>query len=146
MKKFEFNWSKFTEENYKKLIKEYVEIPYSLDCFGHVYVGDICIELIVDTYLNNENMLRDGLMFNFYVAHEDTGYGYKNEYGYDHMYENDGMPYDFADGDMMDIPYGVSYEKFKKMAEEKFTRYIVGCDNYFSYSLVEHASRPLEIW
>lgn len=153
---FEFNWSKFTEADYNNMIKEMSEKPCNLDCIGHVYVGDICIEFIVDTWYNEFDEVETAIMYNLYVAHENTGYGYKNEYGYD--FDGDGMPYDYADGGTLPIPHNLTYKEFKECAECKFVQYIetydeccvyVEIDNdekYVSYSLVEHASRPLEIW
>ena len=72
--------------------------------------------------------------YDFYVAHEDTGYGYKNGI----------LPYDYADGDGMSIPYGLPYDEFKAKAESLFVEYIEAYNG--GYSLVEHANRPLEMW
>jgi hypothetical protein len=72
--------------------------------------------------------------FNFYVAHEDTGYGYKD----------DTLPYDYADGFDMEIPYNLSYDEFKTKTEKMIMEYIEAYKG--AYSLVEHANRPLEIW
>lgn len=139
---FKFNWNNLTEDKYNNAIKTHAENPYEVDLIGMVYVGDICIELVNDVYYDNGYETKSVWLYNLYVAHEDTGYSYKNEYGYGEI----GMPYDYADGGTMPVPYGLSYDKFKSKAEKLFTKYIMGCDNYFSYSLVEHANRPLEIW
>ena len=78
----------------------------------------------------------DILRYDFYVAHENTGYGYKNNF----------LPYDYADGGAMNVPYRMSYEKFVEKAEELFEDYIRMNDKMCDYSLVEHANRELEIW
>ena len=122
-----FDWRNFTEEDYCKYIKKRnVGVFDCEDYIGSVHIGDISIDLVD---LGEENLLN----YDFYVAHEDTGYGYKN-----------GIPYDHADGNGMDIPYDLSYDEFKVKAEKLFMEYIEAYRGI--YSLVEHASRPLEIW
>lgn len=133
---FNFNWSRFTEADYEKAMKSWTEESFNDDFIGAVNVGDICIELVNDCYIDNDDSEVADLLFNFYVRHEDTGYSL----------EDAPVPYDYAEGGTMPVPYGLSYDKFKSKAEKLFTKYIMGCDNYFSYSLVEHANRPLEIW
>lgn len=125
----EFNWNKFIEADYNSMLDG------KADYSGAVHVGDICIELIAESciMLNHIVNRKPYIMFNFYVAHEDTGYGYK-----------DGMPYDYADGFDIDIPYNLSYDEFKKEVEELSMRYIESYNG--DYSLVEHANKPLEIW
>lgn len=123
-----FDWRNFTETDYNKYLEK--RMANSFDCndyIGSVLIGDISIDLVD---LGEENLLN----YDFYVAHENTGYGYRN-----------GIPYDHADGGGMSIPYGLSYNGFKDMAEELFTAYIANNDKCYSYSLVEHANRPLEI-
>lgn len=135
-----FDWRKFTEDDYNKYIAKRKEKIYDAhDYIGSVYVGDISIDLIDCGEVNLLN-------YDFYVFHEDTGYGYKD----------DVIPYDYAEGDGMAVPYGLSYEEFKIKAEIMFEDYITKYDNwrvwdcgkkgYMEYSLVEHANRPLEIW
>ena len=132
---FNFNWSRFTEVDYDKAMKSWEAGSFN-DFLGKVNVGDICIELVTDFYIDkNYNEVVD-LLCNFYVRHEDTGYSW----------EDAPVPYDYADGTFLPMPYGLTYEEFKANAEKEFTRYIVECDKSYGYSLVEHASRPLEIW
>lgn len=124
-----FDWRNFTEADYDRLFKEQ-------DYIGNVYVGDICIEVLVDrgTVISNDNhKCVEVVMCNFYVANEDTGYGYKDN----------GTPYDYADGFDIDMPHELSYDEFKEYVEKKSVEYIKA---YRRYSLVEHANRPLEIW
>lgn len=119
-----FDWSKFSKENYK----EYLECCFNLDGYvGAVHIGDISIDF---TNYAHEQVLG----YDFYVLHEDTGYG-----------EINGIPFDLADGGGIDIPYDLSYEEFQKKMEELFVKYMK-CWNEDLYSLLEHASRPLEIW
>lgn len=126
----QFDWRNFTEDTYNEMLKG------KADYSGAVYVGDICIELIAEscTIINNILHHEAFIMFNFYVAHEDTGYGYKD----------DVLPYDYADGFDMEMPYNLSYNEFKTKTENKIMEYIEAYKS--AYSLVEHANRPLEIW
>ena len=128
-----FDWSNFTEVNYNDMFNG------KTGHYGSVYIGDICIELITENgtvvnVINNTVSNEEYVMCNFYVAHEDTGYGYKD----------DGMPYDYADGFEIEMPYGLSYGEFKANAETLFAEYIKAYK--VSYSLIEHANKPLEIW
>lgn len=125
-----FDWRNFTEAEYNCMLDG------KADYSGAVYVGDICIELIAEscTLINNILNHKPYIMFNFYVAHEDTGYGYKDDI----------LPYDYADGFDIDVHYGLSYDEFKTEVEELSMRYIEAYKG--EYSLVEHANRPLEIW
>lgn len=125
-----FDWRDFTEDTYNDMLKG------KADYIGAVYVGDICIELIAEscTLINNILNHKPYIMFNFYVAHEDTGYGYKD----------DVLPYDYADGFNIDISYNLSYDEFKEEVEGLSMEYIESYNG--NYSLVEHANKPLEIW
>jgi hypothetical protein len=119
-----FDWSKFTESDYAKYMENRTK---QNDYVGTVHVGDISIDLVS---FESDNLL----IYDFYVAHEDTGYGYKN------------FPYDYADGDGMNVSSNFSYNEFKSMAEKLFEDYIRTNDRVYGYSLVEHANRPLEVW
>lgn len=126
-----FDWTKFTEEDYKNMLNA------NSDYLGSVHIGDICIELIAEAggiWTYKEYTPVEIVMFNFYVAHEDTGYGYKDDI----------LPYDYADGFNMEMPYDLTYDEFKAKAEKLFVEYIELYKG--EYSLVEHANRPLEIW
>lgn len=129
-----FDWSNFTEEKYDGMLK--AEVDYR-DYIGSVHIGDICIEIVngfAGTWIYDEYNPVDVVMFNFYVAHEDTGYGYKDNV----------LPYDYADGFEMKMPYNLSYDEFKTKTEKMIMEYIEAYKG--AYSLVEHANRPLEIW
>ena len=134
--KFDFNWSRFTEQNYNKSMEFWIEESFNYDFIGAVNVGDICIELVCDSYIDKDDNEVTDLLCNFYVRHEDTGYSW----------EDAPVPYDYADGTFLPIPYGLTYEEFKANAEKVFTEYIVEDNCSGGYSLVEHANRPLEIW
>ena len=128
-----FDWSKFTKSDFEKFIEK--RNNHIFDChdyLGAVYVGDICIELLDYGMVNNSNEYL--LFYNFYVAHEDTGYGYKDDI----------LPYDYADGECIIVYPDMSYDKFKIKAESFFVSYIKSFEG--SYSLIDHAIRPLEIW
>lgn len=115
----DFNWERFTKEQYEKVVKESLS-----DYVGAVHVGDICIDLLNDPELGK-------IFFDCYVLHEETGYGYTKE---------GDIPYDYADGGEINVG-GAQYEEFKAKAEKLFSDYISGYKG--SYSLVEHANRPL---
>lgn len=117
-----FDWRQFAEADFYRYAHNASQYD---DWVGAVHIGDICIDLLIE----DDNLLT----YDFYVAHEDTGYGYKND-----------IPYDYADGDAMEMPYDLSYDEFRVKAEELFTKYINAYRG--NYSLVEHACRPLEIW
>lgn len=118
-----FDWSNFTEQQYKELTKDNPN-----DFVGAIHVGDISVDLINHTDIKK-------LFFDFYVLHENTGYG-KTEKG---------VPYDFADGTSVDTPNScLTYDDFKMLAVEKIKEYIT--DFKGTYSLFEHANRPLENW
>lgn len=125
-----FDWRNFTEADYKDMING------KTDYCGSVYIGDICIELVVEsgTLINFIHNCKTIVEVNFYVAHEDTGYGYKDDI----------LPYDYADGFDMDMSYELSYDEFKEKVEKLSMEYIEAYKG--EYSLVEHANRPLEIW
>lgn len=123
-----FNWSMFTETDYNKYMEKRIAKVFDChDYIGAVHIGDISIDLID---CGEENLLN----YDFYVAHEDSGYGYKNGR----------IPYDYADGGSMNIPYDLSYNEFKAKAESLFMEYIKTYKG--NYSLAEHANRPLEMW
>lgn len=125
-----FDWRRFTEEDYKNMLN-------GKEDFGQVYVGDICIELVVEaegTFIHDSFSVKELVCVNFYVLHEDTGYGYKD----------DVLPYDYADGFDIDRPYGLSYDEFMKKIEKLSSEYFESYNG--NYSLIEHANRPLEIW
>ena len=76
------------------------------------------------------------LSYDFYVANEDTGYGYRLE---------SNIPYDYADGtDLTDL--ALSYDEFVKKSEELLTSFIKENDKVKGYSLIEKANKPLLIW
>lgn len=125
-----FDWSRFTETDYKNMLD-------GNEDFGQIYVGDICIELVTEaigTFIYDNFNIEEIVSVNFYVAHEDTGYGYKDNI----------LPYDYAEGFDIDRPYGLSYDEFMKKIEKLSVEYFESYKG--SYSLVDHANKPLEIW
>lgn len=117
-----FSWINFPEHNYNLYLGGKFA-PFN--CIGSIGIGDICIDLINHT---------KSLQFDFYVAHEDTGYGDTE----------DGIPYSYAEGINIDIPVNIPYETFKAESEEAFEKYI--SEYNVGFSLLEHANKPLEIW
>lgn len=117
-----FHWKNFPEYNYNL----YLNGGFSpFDCIGSVRIGDICIDFVNYTTV---------LKFDFYVAHEDTGYAHT---------EN-GIPYSYCDGIEAEIPVDVPYAVFKAEAEKLFEKYIL--DYQGVVSLQAHSNKPLEIW
>ncbi len=140
MKFKKFDWRNFTEEDYNKYLEKCVARIFDChDYLGAVRIGDICIELLDSDWLGEDGEyeeLEKILAYNFYVAHEDTGYGYKNDI----------LPYDHAGEGFMDVPYGMSYAEFKNKTEEVFKEFIMENDETNDYSLVKHSKKKLEIW
>lgn len=135
-----FDWRNFTEEDYKNYLAKCVAKIFDCnDYLGAVRVGDICIELL-DSYWfgadDEYDELEKALAYNFYVAFEDTGYGYKNN----------GLTYDYAGGVFIDAPYDMSYEEFKNKMEKLFEEFITENNETNGYSLVKHANKRLKIW
>ena len=137
---FDFTW-RMHETSYK--IDE-EKISMSVDNYlGCIFVGDICVDIVIRDYGNERVKL--AYSFDLYVAGEDTGYGYKTS--------EDGsilFPYDYAEGDdiwVSDLP--ADFETFKKTAEKLITRYIAANDIRIErknpYSLVEKASKPTRL-
>lgn len=135
-----FDWRNFTEENYNKYLEKCAKRIFDSDDYlGAVRIGDVCVELIDSSWFGADDEydeMEHVLVFNFYVAHEDTGYGYKNDI----------LPYDYAGEFLVDIPYGSPFDEFTNNMEELIEEYIMENDETNSYSLVEHANRPLEVW
>lgn len=128
----EFCWDKFTKEQYEQVLKKFDSLDTG-DCVGYVHVGDICIDLVTGSVDGNEEegLVVNALSADYYVLHEDTGYGYTKE---------GDIPYDYADGHVLKLT-GLSYEEFKAEAEKAFAAYITAYTG--AYSLAEHAARPL---
>lgn len=133
----EFTWG-MDEKKYETDEKK---VSMMVDQYvGHVNVGDICIDIIIRDYGDEDEKL--AYSFDLYVAGEDIGYGYKK------LEDGSKLPYDYAEGDDIwasDLP--VDFETFKKKAEELITRYIVLNDTKYGhknpYSLVEKASKSI---
>ena len=118
-----FSWKHFTKDQF-----EYMKGAAVNDYVGAVHVGDICIDLLCDSGTGK-------MTCDFYVLHEDTGYGYT---------KTKEIPYDYAEGIEIDV-VGVGYNDFVKTAEKQFAEFIV--DFKGKYSLQDHANRDLiEHW
>lgn len=128
------NWDELKRENYinkEEDLSEMVE-----DCIGFIRIGEICVDVVIRDYGYADNP-EYVYSYDFYVANEDTGYGYKEEMN--------NLPYDYADGtDLKAIT--LSYDEFVEKSEELITRYIEENDKTNGYSLVEKANKPLLIW
>lgn len=122
----DFNWDGLSKEKYinsKQKLNELIDC-----CIGNIRIGEICIDVVIRYY--GEPVYT----FDFYVANEDTGYGYK---------EN--IAYDYAEGtEMYMIPS--TYEDFTKRAEKIIMKFILDNDNQYGYSLWDKAKKQLLIW
>lgn len=138
----EFYWNELTQRDYENKIK------YINDCLengkmvlknivGLVRIGELLVEVtFIEESLDVQGKIEDGFWLNLYVANEDTGYSDPDA----------AVPYDYADGETMVFESDMSYAEFKKLLEEKMLNYIEKYDTDYSYSLVEHANKPLLIW
>lgn len=130
-----FNWNDFTENDFVNYCAKMENDMYFADDYvGAVRVGDLCFDLVLRLYDESEGLV---LTYDLYVGGVDSGYGYgKNDY-----------PYDYAEGDdFKDSCISMTYDDFKEMAEESFTRYIENCKWYAAVNLVDKANEELNIW
>lgn len=128
------NWDDLKEKNYtndKTKLAEMVD-----DCIGFIRIGEICVDVLIRDY-GDGDIPKYAYSYDFYVANEDTGYGYKTDMN--------NLHYDYADGtDLKDL--SLSYDEFVKKSEELITKFIEENDKVNGYSLVEKANKPLLIW
>lgn len=128
------NWDELKKENYtnnKARLAEMVD-----DYIGFIRIGEICVDVLIRDYGDND-LPEYAYSYDFYVANEDTGYGYK--------LDMNNLPYDYADGtDLKDL--SLSYDEFVKKSEELITKFIEENDKVNGYSLVEKANKPLLVW
>lgn len=127
-----FSWCDLLEKNYtsdKDKLYELID-----NCIGSIRVGEICIDVIIRDYGIEKGL---AYSFDFYIANEDTGYGYKGDIK---------IPYDYVDGiDLFNL--SLSYNDFVKESEKIIKEFIeVNDKNVHNYSLVEKANKPLLIW
>lgn len=129
----EFNWNELKKENYTNNKKELLELVD--DCIGFIRIGEICVDVVIRDYGEEGNKL--AYSYDFYVANEDTGYGYKEDLN---------IPYDYADGtDLFNL--SLSYEDFVKESERIITEFINANDRKdHKYSLIEKANKSLLMW
>jgi len=132
-----FNWNELTERNYtndKEKLRELVD-----NYIGFIRIGEICVDVLIKYYYDgyDDDVFELAYSYDFYVANEDTGYGYKGDTQ---------MPYDYVDGtDLFDL--SLSYDEFVKESERLIKEFIESNDRKgHSYSLVEKANKPLLIW
>lgn len=128
------NWDEFKRKNYtndETKLAELVDV-----CIGFIRIGEICVDVVIRDY-GNVDSPEYAYSYDFYVANEDTGYGYKTNMN--------NLPYDYADGtDLKDL--SLSYDKFIKKSEGLITKFIEENDKVNTYSLIEKANKPLLIW
>ena len=119
---------KFSREEYKAYLEKLNTMDCDSDYLGSVYIGDICIDFVCHAEFIEQ------LYLDFYVLHENTGYGYtKNN-----------IPYDYAEGIIIDTPYNLSYDQFKEKVERLCKDYIFDYKGH--YSLLDHINRKTEVW
>lgn len=124
-----FNWKRLEKKMFQSYTKEMLR-PDERDLIGFIHVGEICI----DVFIQNRGI--PVIEFDFYVAHEDTGYGYNEKFKF---------PYDYAEGfDMCEPPK--NYKSFVVKAEKMIRTYIKENDTRYGYSLLKKANMPLLAW
>ena len=127
-------WNEFKKERYTNNETELAKLVD--DYIGLIRIGEICVDVLIRDY-GDGDVPEYAYSYDFYVANEDTGYGYKTEMN--------NLPYDYADGtDLKDLT--LSYDEFVKKSEELIIRFIEKNDKVNGYSLVEKANKPLLIW
>ena len=118
-----WNWdlSKYDWDRRKHLISELHN-----DYLGNCRAGEVCFDIIIRADEDHE-----WISYDCYVGGIDDGYG-------DTL---DGYPYSYTDGgDFDDLLEGITFDEFKRMAEERFKKFIWDAD------LVDDAEQPLHIW
>lgn len=133
----EFDWRDLNRKTYEKSQETLRVNPEAAvdDFVGVIRVGEINVDVIIRDY--GDEVPKLAYSYDFYVANEDTGYGYKEE---------SNIHYDYADGtDLYDVTLG--YDDFVKTSEAAIQRYIENNSRVgHSYSLIEKANKPLLIW
>ena len=133
-----FNWEDLTKKDYENFLKAIKENTADDDMMGSIFIGDIdCNVIYREESIGKNEPYTDAFWLDLYVAHEDTGYSYESK-----------IPYDYACGTVIPVDLNMTYEEFKKKAENDLREYFIQCDTEktFKYSLIEHANRPLEKW
>lgn len=125
-----FDWRYFTKEDYENIVKT-TDFLNGV-CVASVWIGDIAIDLVCYSWENDTPYID----YDFYIGHEDTGYGYKS------------VPYDQYDGGTLYMRTEESYEQFKELAEKDFEEFIRNSKYVWKsgLTLLDHANKPLEIW
>lgn len=138
----DFYWNELKEKDYENKMK------YINDCLengkmvsknivGLVRIGELLVEVtFIEESLDVQGKIEDGFWLNLYVANENTGYSDPDA----------PIPYDYADGETIVFNPDMTYENFKNEFENKISKYIEKYDTDYTYSLMEHASKPLLIW
>lgn len=130
-----FNWNDLTEDRYTNDKKKLIDLVE--DCIGFIRIGEICVDVLIRDYGETDEEHKLAYSYDFYIANEDTGYGYKEDLD---------IAYDYADGtDLFDL--SLSYDDFVKESERLIKEFIEANDKIgHSYSLVEKANKPLLVW
>lgn len=128
---YKINWPEMKYTSYEELLSFLISNEGDEDLIGKIRVGDICIDVI-----NHPEV--EKIFFDFYVLHEDTGYGFSK-----------GIPYSYADD--FSISYNDIYVAMKQNQSmmENIEKKIENHIRTFAsnqYSLMEHAKRELVIW
>ena len=134
-----FDWTNFTENDFTDYCAKAENAMMAPDDYvGCVRVGDLCFDLVARM---DDNCEKWHLSYDLYVGGVDTGYGYSSRNS-----ELLDYPYDYAEGgDFDDGMIWMTYEEFKKYANEEFEKFIATWP-YKEASLVEKANKPLNIW
>ena len=111
MKYYKFKWD-MTEQRFCRL-KTDIEIDNEEGCYGNVYIGNYCIDIMLNS---------DYVYLNFFRIGVDSGYGYtgKNQTPYDF---EDKLCCSFRNDDVLKL----SFEDFKHESEHLIIKEFIGC-------------------
>lgn len=130
-------WDELTRERYEESKGRLQEIVD--DCIGFIRIGEICVDVLIRSYEGSYEDEKFVYSYDFYIANEDTGYGYRD------LENGETVAYDYADGtDLFDLT--LSYDDFVRESERIIEDFITKNDKKFGYSLIEKANRKLVIW
>lgn len=132
------NWTDYCERATRGMI-------YEDTYLGCVRTGELCFDIVTRTY---DEDIGPVLTFDLYVGGVIDGTdpeGRPVPYAYSQI-EPD-YPYEYAEGDDFDsMCDDLSFEAFKELAEDAFTRYINDGPYTKHFNLPELARKPLHIW
>lgn len=154
-KEFKFDWSDFTTQHFKNMMKEREFIWYDVsEYLGCVRIGDLCFDF-VERWIPEEKPKKH-IFFDLYIGGVDSGYGYSyyeplvlgryaNKY---EVPDEEAYPYDEyekngeTDQCFSEEVYKLSYEEFVDYVEKVLTNFLDKTES----RIQGKAKEPLHIW